>query len=179
LLARRFLLTRENTVKHISRPRSSRRTHSTTGMWVFLVTESCFRWPVSGITSRKGRRIRLRFAWRATKPIHMAPPIQPSDLRLLTMALGSHYASKARIRDYWQLFLVLTLILGGISSVVKAYEYNGEVGSHEVRVLISMRREETQQPCVDAGHTPLFFSLYSGYRPARDQHAVGSGFCWF
>ena len=64
-------------------------------------------------------------------------------------------------------FLVLTLILGGIFLSVKGYEYHDKFVHHEVPGMYF-----DCEGCVDAGHTPLFFSLYFGMTGLHAMHMI-------
>ncbi len=162
----------ETTLKHHFANEEQQKDASTIGMWVFLVTEIMFF----------GGLFLAYFAYRQAYPAAFAAASNKTNYILgavnttvlicssLTMALGVHYASKGN-QKLLQLFLVLTLILGGIFLGVKAYEYHDKWVHHEVPGY-----HFECEGCADAGHTPLFFSLYFGMTGLHATHMlVGFG----
>ncbi len=158
----------ETTLKHHFANEEQQKDASTIGMWVFLVTEIMFF----------GGLFLAYFAYRQAYPLAFASASNKTNYILgaanttvlicssLTMALGVHYASKGN-QKLLQLFLVLTLILGGIFLGVKAYEYHDKWVHHEVPGA-----HFDCEGCVDAGHTPLFFSLYFGMTGLHATHML-------
>jgi cytochrome c oxidase subunit 3 len=104
---------------------------STIGMWVFLVTEIMFF----------GGLFLAYFAYRQAYPAAFASASNKTNLWLgaanttvlicssLTMAMAVHSASLGK-RTLLVLFLILTLILGGVFLGVKAYEYHDKWVEH-------------------------------------------------
>jgi cytochrome c oxidase subunit 3 len=158
----------ETTLKHHFANDEQQKDASTIGMWVFLVTEIMFF----------GGMFLAYFAYRQAYPAAFASASNKTNLWLgaanttvlicssLTMALGVHYASKGN-RKLLQLFLVLTLLLGGIFLGVKAYEYHDKWVHHEVPGA-----HFDCEGCVDAGHAPLFFALYFGMTGLHASHML-------
>jgi len=118
------------------------------------------------------------FAYRQAYPVAFASASNKTNLWLgaanttvlicssLTMALGVHYAAKGK-QKLLILFLILTLMLGGIFLGVKAYEYHDKWVKHEVPGA-----HFDCEGCEDAGHAPLFFSLYFGMTGLHATHML-------
>jgi cytochrome c oxidase subunit III len=158
----------ETTLKHHFANDEQQKDASTIGMWVFLVTEIMFF----------GGLFLAYFAYRQAYPLAFASASNKTNLWLgaanttvlicssLTMALGVHYASKGN-RKLLILFLILTLLLGGAFLGVKAYEYHDKWVHHEVPGY-----HFDCEGCEDAGHAPLFFSLYFGMTGLHATHML-------
>jgi cytochrome c oxidase subunit 3 len=145
---------------------------STIGMWAFLLTEIMFF----------GGLFLAYFAYRQAYPLAFASASLKTDLWLgaanttvligssLTMALAVHFAAIGK-RQLLVLFLILTLILGGVFLGVKAYEYHDKWEKHEIPGA-----HFECDGCVDAQHTQLFFSLYFGMTGLHASHMIiGAG----
>jgi cytochrome c oxidase subunit III len=145
---------------------------STIGMWSFLLTEIMFF----------GGLFLAYFAYRQAYPLAFASASLKTDLWLgatnttvligssLTMALAVHFAAIGK-RRLLVLFLILTLILGGVFLGVKAYEYHDKWVHHEIP-----GPHFECEGCVDAQHTQLFFSLYFGMTGLHASHMIiGAG----
>jgi cytochrome c oxidase subunit III len=145
---------------------------STIGMWSFLLTEIMFF----------GGLFLAYFAYRQAYPLAFASASLKTDLWLgatnttvligssLTMALAVHFAAIGK-RQLLVLFLILTLILGGVFLGVKAYEYHDKWVHHEIP-----GPHFECEGCVDAQHTQLFFSLYFGMTGLHASHMIiGAG----
>ena len=156
------------TLKHHFANDEQQKDASTIGMWVFLVTEIMFF----------GGLFLAYFAYRQAYPVAFASASNKTNLWLgaanttvlicssLTMALGVHYAAKGK-QKLLILFLILTLMLGGIFLGVKAYEYHDKWVKHEVPGA-----HFDCEGCEDAGHAPLFFSLYFGMTGLHATHML-------
>ena len=141
---------------------------STVGMWVFLVTEVMFF----------GGLFLAYFAYRQAYPAAFASASNKTNLWIgatnttvlicssLTMAMAVHFAAISK-RMLLILCLVLTLLLGGVFLGVKAYEYHDKWVHHEVP-----GQNFECEGCVDAGHAPLFFSLYFGMTGLHAIHMI-------
>ena len=164
----------ETNLKHHFANEEQQKDASTIGMWVFLVTEIMFF----------GGMFLAYFVYRQAYPAAFASASNNTNYLLgaanttvlicssLTMALGVHYASKGN-QKLLQLFLVLTLLLGGVFLGVKAFEYHDKWVKHEVPgAHFDCREEGTEKPCVDAGHAPLFFALYFGMTGLHASHMI-------
>lgn len=146
---------------------------STIGMWTFLLTEIMFF----------GGLFLAYFIYRQWYPAAFAAASNNTDLWLgaanttvlicssLTMAMGVHAAALGK-RTMLVLFLVLTLMLGGIFLGVKAYEYHDKWVKHEIPGAHFECRDEKGAPCADEQHTQLFFSLYFGMTGLHASHMI-------
>jgi cytochrome c oxidase subunit 3 len=146
---------------------------STIGMWVFLVTEVMFF----------GGMFLAYFVYRQWYPAAFASASNNTSLWIgatnttvlicssLTMAMAVHFASLGK-QKLIIVFLLLTLMLGGTFLGVKAYEYHDKWVRHEVPGHNFDCRDEAGKPCVDAGHTPLFFALYFGMTGLHATHMI-------
>ncbi len=156
---------------HFANP-NQQKDSATIGMWVFLVTEIMFF----------GGLFLAYFVYRQWYPAAFASASNKTNLWIgaanttvlicssLTMALGVHYASKGN-KKLLIMFLLLTLMLGGIFLGVKGYEYHDKWVHHEVPGY-----HFDCEGCEDAGHTPLFFALYFGMTGLHATHMlVGFG----
>ena len=87
------------------------------------------------------------------------------------MALAVHFAAIGK-KQLLVMFLILTLMLGGVFLGVKAYEYHDKWVHHEVPGHAFRLRRLRRTP----EHTPLFFSLYFGMTGLHASHMViGAG----
>ncbi len=156
---------------HFENP-EQQRDASTIGMWSFLLTEIMFF----------GGLFLAYFAYRQAYPLAFASASLKTDLWLgaanttvligssLTMALAVHFAAIGK-RQLLVVFLILTLILGGVFLGVKAYEYHDKWEHHEIP-----GPHFECDGCVDAQHTQLFFSLYFGMTGLHASHMIiGAG----
>jgi len=146
---------------------------ATIGMWTFLLTEIMFF----------GGLFLAYFVYRQWYPAAFASASNNTDLWLgaanttvlicssLTMAMGVHFAALGK-RMLLVTCLVLTLILGSVFLGVKAYEYHDKWVKHEVPGVHFDCRDDKGQPCLDAAHTPLFFSLYFGMTGLHASHMI-------
>jgi cytochrome c oxidase subunit 3 len=162
----------DETLKHHFANAEQQKDASTIGMWIFLVTEIMFF----------GGLFLAYFAYRQAYPAAFASASNKTNLILgaanttvlicssLTMALAVNAASVGK-RKLLVIFLVATLMLGGVFLGVKAYEYHDKWIHHEVPGA-----HFDCEGCDDAGHTPLFFSLYFGMTGLHATHMlVGFG----
>ena len=131
---------------------------STIGMWVFLVTEVMFF----------GGLFLAYFVYRQAYPAAFASASNKTNLWIgaanttvlicssLTMALAVHFAAIGKKKSDGSVPDPDTdsgrRLLG-----VKAYEYHDKWVHHEVP-----GHNFDCEGCMDAAHTPLFFSLYFG-----------------
>ena len=141
---------------------------STIGMWVFLVTEIMFF----------GGLFLAYMVYRQAYPAAFAAASNKTDLWLgaanttvlicssLTMALAVHYASLGK-RKLIVIFLVLTLLLGGVFLGVKAYEYHDKWVNHEIPGA-----NFECEGCADAQHATLFFACYFGMTGLHATHMI-------
>jgi len=157
-----------STLKHHFASDAQQLDAATIGMWLFLVTEIMFF----------GGLFLAYFAYRQAYPAAFASASNKTNLWLgaanttvlicssLTMALAVHAASLGK-RTLLVLFLILTLLLGGAFLGVKAYEYHDKWVHHEIPGA-----HFECEGCEDAGHAPLFFSLYFGMTGLHATHML-------
>jgi len=138
------------------------------GMWLFLVTEIMFF----------GGLFLAYFAYRQAYPAAFASASSKLNLPLgaantvvlicssLTMAMAVHSAALGK-QKLIVFYLIATLFLGGIFLGVKAYEYNDKYVHHEIP-----GENFDCEGCVDAGHAPLFFSLYFAMTGLHAMHMI-------
>jgi cytochrome c oxidase subunit III len=170
-----------STVQHHFENAEQQKDASTIGMWVFLVTEVMFF----------GGMFLAYFVYRQAYPAAFASASNNTNLLIgaanttvlicssLTMAFAVRSAAMGK-KNLIVLFLILTLLLGGTFLGVKAYEYHDKWVRHEVPGHNFDCRDESGKPCVDAGHTPLFFALYFGMTGLHATHmVVGVGIILF
>jgi len=163
-------------VEHHFEDAAQQKDAATVGMWVFLVTEVMFF----------GGMFLAYFAYRQAYPAAFASASNKTVLLIgatntsvlicssLTMAFAVRCAAIGK-KNLIVLFLVLTMLLGGVFLGVKTYEYHDKWVHHEVP-----GHNFDCEGCVDAGHTPLFFSLYFGMTGLHAVHMiVGIGILFF
>jgi cytochrome c oxidase subunit 3 len=147
---------------------------STLGMWIFLITEVMFF----------GGMFLAYTIYRSTYPEVFA--IASSSLNVyigaantvvllcssLTMVLAVRGAQLGQ-KNAIILFLILTLILGGVFLGVKAYEWNEKFVEHHVP---GPTFHFEGIPQASQGHAQLFFSLYFAMTGLHALHMViGAG----
>lgn len=163
-------------LQHHFRDMEQQRETTTFGMWVFLITEIMFF----------GGMFLAYTIYRSAFPHVFA--LASSSLNVyigaantvvllcssFTMVLAVR-ASQLGQRRAIILFLVLTLILGGVFLGVKAYEWNEKFVEHHVPGP-SFHFEGTNEQ----GHAQLFFSLYFAMTGLHALHmVVGVGLLTF
>jgi cytochrome c oxidase subunit 3 len=147
---------------------------STLGMWIFLITEVMFF----------GGMFLAYTIYRSTYPEVFA--LASSSLNVyigaantvvllcssLTMVLAVRAAQLGQ-KNAIILFLILTLLLGGIFLGVKAYEWNEKFVEHHIP---GPTFHFEGIPQASQGHTQLFFSLYFAMTGLHALHMViGAG----
>ncbi len=139
---------------------------STIGMWIFLVTEIMFF----------GGLFMTYIAYRGAYPDAFAAGSQKLSIVLgtintgvlicssLTMAMAVHFAALGK-KNLLVLFLIFTLILGGVFLGIKADEYHTKFVNHEVPGA-NFEFEG------DAPHVSLYFALYFGMTGLHALHMI-------
>ena len=155
-------------LKHHFENADQQKESASIGMWVFLLTELMFF----------GGLFLAYFVYRQCYPDAFIAASNKTDVLVgainttvlicssLTMALAVHYASKGR-RELLVLFLIATLLLGGIFLGVKGYEYHDKWVHHEIP-----GEHFECHGCADEVHTQLFFSLYFGMTGLHASHMI-------
>ena len=149
---------------------AQQRDASTLGMWIFLITEVMFF----------GGMFLAYTVYRHAYPTVFAIASTTLDVYIgaantvvllcssLTMVLAVR-ASQLGQRRAIILFLVLTLILGGVFLGVKGYEWYNKFEEHHVPGPTFDLKEAS---AADQGHAQLFFSLYFAMTGLHALHMV-------
>jgi cytochrome c oxidase subunit 3 len=141
---------------------------STLGMWIFLITEVMFFGGMFTAYTVYRRAYSDAFAVASASLNVTIGAINTAVLLVssFTMAMAVRAAQLGQRRALI-LFLVLTLIFGGIFLGVKAYEWNEKFEQHHVPGP-SFHLEGVPQQ----GHAQLFFSLYFAMTGLHALHMV-------
>jgi len=141
---------------------------STLGMWIFLITEVMFFGGMFTAYTVYRRAYSDAFAVASASLNVTIGAINTAVLLVssFTMAMAVRAAQLGR-RRMLILFLVLTLIFGGIFLGVKAYEWNEKFEQHHVPGPSFHLDGVPQQ-----GHAQLFFSLYFAMTGLHALHMV-------
>ena len=141
---------------------------STLGMWIFLITEVMFFGGMFTAYTVYRRAYSDAFAVASASLNVTIGAINTAVLLVssFTMAMAVRAAQLGRRRTL-VLFLVLTLIFGGVFLGVKAYEWNEKFEQHHVPGPSFHLGGVPQQ-----GHAQLFFSLYFAMTGLHALHMV-------
>jgi cytochrome c oxidase subunit 3 len=141
---------------------------STLGMWVFLITEVMFFGGMFTAYTVYRRAYSDAFAAASSSLNVTIGAINTAVLLIssFTMVMAVRAAQLGQRRTLI-LFLVLTLIFGGIFLGVKAYEWNEKFEQHHVPGPSFHLNGVPQQ-----GHAQLFFSLYFAMTGLHALHMV-------
>ena len=142
---------------------------STLGMWFFLVTEIMFFGGLfAGYTVYRNANSQAFAQASAHLDIGLgAFNTAILILSSLTMALAVHAAQRGR-RNTIVIFLILTMVLGGVFLGVKAVEYSHKYHEH----LIPGASFQSGGPAAQAGGAELFFSFYFAMTGMHALHMV-------
>jgi cytochrome c oxidase subunit 3 len=147
---------------------------STLGMWIFLITEIMFFGGMF-LAYTVYRHLYSHVFAVASSSLNVYIGAANTVVLLcssLTMVLAVRAAQLSQKKAI-VLFLVLTLLLGGVFLGVKAYEWNEKFVEHHVPGA-SFHFEDL--PASDQGHAQLFFSLYFAMTGLHALHMViGAG----
>jgi cytochrome c oxidase subunit 3 len=106
--------------------------HGKVAMWLFLVTEIMFFTALIGtyIILRHGTPANSVFKWPAPHQVHLNEAIGAINTFVLicssfTVVLAHHAAVKGSMKDVMK-YIAITLALGTVFLVIKAYEYNAK-----------------------------------------------------
>ncbi|MGA9625087.1 MAG: cytochrome c oxidase subunit 3 family protein [Bryobacteraceae bacterium] len=141
---------------------------STLGMWIFLITEVMFFGGMFTAYTVYRRAYSDAFAVASSSLNVTIGAINTAVLLVssFTMVMAVRASQLGRRRTLI-LFLVLTLILGGVFLGVKAYEWNEKFEQHHVPGPSFHLDGVPQQ-----GHAQLFFSLYFAMTGLHALHMV-------
>jgi cytochrome c oxidase subunit 3 len=150
---------------------------STLGMWIFLITEVMFFGGMF-LAYTVYRRAYWDIFAVASSSLNVYIGAANTVVLLcssLTMVLAVRAAQLGRNRAI-VLFLILTLILGGVFLGVKAYEWNEKFQEHHIPGASFHLEGLTPDSPVAQGHAQLFFSLYFAMTGLHALHMViGAG----
>jgi len=149
---------------------------STLGMWVFLVTEIMFFGGLF-LAYMVYRRLFPEVFWVASSSLNKIIGAVNTAVLLcssFTMVLAVH-AAQIGSRRAIVIFLILTMLLGGVFLGVKAYEWNEKFQEHHVPGPSFHLEHTTEQ-----GRAQLFFSLYFAMTGLHALHMIiGEGLLLF
>ncbi len=155
------------TLKHHFETSDQQKEASTVGMWLFLVTEVMFF----------GGMFMAYIAYRHAYPHVFAEASQKLNIQLgltntivlicssLTMAMAVHSAALGK-KNMLIMFLILTLVLGGVFLGIKSIEYHDKYVHHEIP------GPNFQFEGPDAQHASLYFALYFGLTGLHATHMI-------
>ena len=155
------------TLKHHFETPAQQKEASVVGMWLFLVTEVMFF----------GGMFMAYIAYRHAYPHVFAEASQRLNINLgltntivlicssLTMAMAVHSAALGK-KNLIILFLILTLLLGGVFLGIKSIEYHDKYVNHEIP------GHDFQFEGPDAQHASLYFALYFGLTGLHATHMI-------
>ena len=149
---------------------------STLGMWIFLVTEIMFFGGLFLAYAIYRREFASVFALASNTLDVVIGAVNTAVLLCssYTMVLAVR-AAQIGSRKSLILFLILTIVLGGVFLGVKAYEWNQKFEEHHVPGPTFHLEKTTQQ-----GPAQLFFSLYFTMTGLHALHmVVGEGLMLF
>jgi cytochrome c oxidase subunit 3 len=152
---------------------------SSLGMWVFLLTEIMFF----------GGMFMAYLAYRQLYPEAFAAASSKLDVTLgamntvvlicssLTMAMAVHSAALGK-QKMIVVYLIATLLLGGVFLGIKTKEYHDKFVHHEVPGA-NFHPDEWPKD-VDMSHASLYFGLYFGLTGLHASHMIiGAGMLLF
>jgi cytochrome c oxidase subunit 3 len=160
------------TLRHHFENAEQQKDASTIGMWMFLVTEIMFF----------GGLFMAYIAYRGAYPEAFAAGSEKLNIvygtvntvvlicSSLTMAMAVHSAAIGK-KNLIILFLILTLILGGVFLGIKAVEYHDKYVGHEIpgaHFDPEMKGHEN----VPVQNVSLYFALYFGMTGLHAMHMV-------
>jgi len=144
---------------------------STLGMWLFLITEIMFFGGMFAVyTIYRGWYFNV-FAIASSSLNQTIGAINTGVLLLssFTMVMAVR-AGQLGQKKAIVMFLILTLIFGGIFLGVKAYEWNEKFEEHHIPGQAAFHLEGVGP--ADQGHAQLFFSIYFAMTGLHALHMV-------
>jgi len=144
---------------------------STLGMWIFLITEIMFFGGMFAVyTIYRGWYFNV-FAIASSSLNQTIGAINTGVLLLssFTMVMAVR-AGQLGQKKAIVMFLILTLIFGGIFLGVKAYEWNEKFEEHHIPGQAAFHLEGVGP--ADQGHAQLFFSIYFAMTGLHALHMV-------
>jgi len=162
-------------LQHHFRDMEQQRETANFGMWVFLITEIMFF----------GGMFAAYLIYRLSYYQSWVDGSNRMDILLgaintavlicssLTMAMAVHSAQLGR-RKLIVMFLILTLLLGGVFLGIKAVEYHDHWLNHEVPgpYFSNLDEHGVSKGWVDTQHTSIYFSLYFAMTGMHALHMI-------
>ncbi len=144
---------------------------STLGMWLFLVTEIMFFGGMFAVYTVYREWYPQVFAIASSSLNEIIGAANTAVLLLssFTMVLAVR-AGQLGQQKMIVLFLILTLLFGGVFLGVKAYEWNEKFEEHHIPGQAAFHLEGVAP--ADQGHAQLFFSLYFAMTGLHALHMV-------
>jgi len=144
---------------------------STLGMWIFLITEIMFFGGMFAVYTvyRSWYPDVFAIASSSLNEIIGAANTAVLLLSSFTMVLAVR-AGQLGQQKMIVIFLILTLLFGGVFLGVKAYEWNEKFEEHHIPGMAAFHLDGV--PPADQGHAQLFFSLYFGMTGLHALHMV-------
>jgi cytochrome c oxidase subunit III len=150
---------------------------STLGMWIFLITEVMFFGGMF-LAYTVYRHLYPEIFAVASTSLNVFIGAANTIVLLcssLTMVLAVRAAQLGQ-KQMIVLFLILTLLLGGVFLGVKAYEWNEKFKEHHIPGPSFHLEGLTADNAVTQGHAQLFFSLYFAMTGLHALHMIiGAG----
>jgi len=144
-------------------------------MWLFLVTEIMFFTALIGtyIILRHGTPAQSPFRWPTPHDVHLIEWIGALNTFVLicssfTVVLAHHAAVKADMKKA-TLYIAITLALGGVFLIIKAYEYNSKF-QHDI---LPGHIGETRLPEKELGEPKIALDDPRAIERGKHDHAVG------
>ena len=144
---------------------------STLGMWIFLITEIMFFGGMFAVYTvyRSWYPDVFAIASSSLNEIIGAANTAVLLLSSFTMVLAVR-AGQLGQQKMIVIFLILTLLFGGVFLGVKAYEWNEKFEEHHIPGQATFHLDGVSP--ADQGHAQLFFSLYFGMTGLHALHMV-------
>ncbi len=163
---------------HHFRDLAQQKESATLGMWVFLVTEIMF---FGGLFLAYTVYRNLYYPGFSAGSAHLNIAMGAGNTAVLigsslTMALAVHYAALGK-RNATVIFLIATILLGGVFLGVKALEYKDKIDHHLVPGP-HFNAVDLHDPhgrpldAVTAHHAEIFFSLYFAMTGLHALHMI-------
>lgn len=144
---------------------------STLGMWLFLITEIMFFGGMFAVYTVYRNWYPHVFAVASSSLNEVIGALNTGVLLLssFTMVMAVR-AGQLGQRNAIVMFLILTLLFGGIFLGVKAYEWNEKFEEHHIPGQAAFHLEGVAPG--DQGHAQLFFSIYFAMTGLHALHMV-------
>jgi cytochrome c oxidase subunit III len=144
---------------------------ATLGMWIFLITEIMFFGGLFAVYNIYRSWYPDVFAIASSSLNEIIGALNTGVLLLssFTMVMAVRAAQLGQ-RKAIVIFLILTLLLGGVFLGVKAYEWNQKFEEHHIPGQAAFHLEGV--PPAEQGHAQLFFSIYFAMTGLHALHMV-------